>query len=236
MPEGGKLVLRTAMKAGPAGDFGVLLDVIDTGSGIAPEFLSRVFEPFFTTKKVGEGSGLGLSMVYGFVKQSDGELHIDSKVGQGTKISIWMPVTDPLEIDEKDALSDAPRSTAQRGQGQKILVVEDDPQVRAMITDMLTELGFSPTATADYDSAIGSLESNSDIQLVFTDINLGERRTGIDLMQQIAQDWPTTAVILTSGLPPEQLTESFGLDSTATVLAKPYSKEALLERLNQALA
>jgi len=236
MPEGGKLVLRTAMKAGPAGDFGVLLDVIDTGSGIAPEFLSRVFEPFFTTKKVGEGSGLGLSMVYGFVKQSDGELHIDSKVGQGTKISIWMPVTDPLEIDERDALSDAPRSTAQRGQGQQILVVEDDPQVRAMITDMLTELGFSPTASADYDSAIGSLESNSDIQLVFTDINLGERRTGIDLMQQIARDWPTTAVVLTSGLPPEQLTESFGLDSTATVLAKPYSKEALLERLNQALA
>lgn len=236
MPEGGKLILRTAMKASPAGDFGVLLDVIDTGSGIAPEFLSRVFEPFFTTKKVGEGSGLGLSMVYGFVKQSHGELHIDSKVGQGTKISIWMPITDPLEIDDKDTLSHQPKSAAHRGQGQKILVVEDDPQVRAMITDMLTELGYSPTASADYDSAITSLQSNSGIQLVFTDINLGERRTGIDLMQQIAQDWPSTPVVLTSGLPPEQLTESFGLDSTASVLAKPYSKEALLERLNQALA
>ncbi len=236
MPDGGKLILRTAMQKSPQGDSGVQLEVVDTGSGIAPEYLPRVFEPFFTTKKVGEGSGLGLSMVYGFVKQSHGELQIDSKVGGGTTISIWMPIADPLDIEDPNGQNSEPKLTPEQGHGERILVVEDDPQVRAMVTDMLMALGFSPTPCADYDAAIESLETDLSIQLVFTDINLGERRTGIDLMHQINKNWLHTAVVLTSGLPPDQLTQSFGLGSTQSVLAKPYSREALLGRLSQALA
>lgn len=235
MPNGGTLGLTTRVEQTVNSKLGVRLEVTDSGEGIAPEYLNRVFEPFFTTKKVGEGSGLGLSMVYGFVKQSQGELNIDSEVGKGTRISIWMPVADPLNLENSHAETTDSSVEQKRGRGEGILIVEDDPQVRAMITDMLEELGFSPIPSSGFDEALELLQTRSDIELVFTDINLGERRTGIDLMHQITAHWGEKPVLLTSGLPPEQLTQHFGLDASERVLAKPYSSEALLARLNQAL-
>ena len=234
MPEGGVLRLNTRVCDSPDGRQGVCVEVTDTGFGIAPQYLSRVFEPFYTTKKVGEGSGLGLSMVYGFVKQSQGEINISSKSGIGTEVSIWMPTTDPLQIDETPAQIKS-HADPQQGSGERILVVEDDPQVREMVNDLLDTLGFSPTTCANFDQATGILESEADIALVFTDVNLGEWRTGIDLMHWVHERWSSKPVLLTSGLPPEQLTQNFGLDSEFQILAKPYSREVLLERINRVL-
>lgn len=234
MPEGGALRLNTRVCDSPDGRQGVCVEVTDTGFGIAPQYLSRVFEPFYTTKKVGEGSGLGLSMVYGFVKQSQGEINISSKSGIGTEVSIWMPTTDPLQIDETPAQIKS-HADPQQGSGERILVVEDDPQVREMVNDLLDTLGFSPTTCANFDQATGILESEADIALVFTDVNLGEWRTGIDLMHWVHERWSSKPVLLTSGLPPEQLTQNFGLDSEFQILAKPYSREVLLERINRVL-
>jgi len=233
MPNGGALWLRTRHHKSVDGREGMILEVEDTGAGIPAEFLSRVFEPFFTTKRVGEGSGLGLSMVYGFVKQSQGEVEIDSKPGEGTKVSIWLPQTDPLQhVSETEAVA---LSVAVRGEGQTILVVEDDAQVRVMAEDMLQVLNFRPITVASFDDAIAALTTNPEIQLVFSDINLGERRTGIDLKKRVAAEYPNIPVLLTSGLPIEQLRQQFGMQLDISILEKPYTRDVLNEALNRAL-
>lgn len=236
MSEGGVVILRTFEALNPAGRSGIVLEVQDTGSGIAPENLSRVFEPFFTTKKVGEGSGLGLSMVYGFVKQSQGEVDIESQLGQGTRVRIWLPMADPLLDDTHSMNIDHVSELYKAGQGQRILVVEDDPLVRVMVQDMLQTLGFSPQCVSSFVEAMQIVERQSDIDLVFTDINLGERRTGIDLNRAIRRLNPNLPVLLTSGLPEDQLMRQFGMQEEIQMLAKPYSRETLLVSINRSLA
>lgn len=235
MDDGGVVTLRTYEASNPAGRSGIVLEVEDTGVGIAPENLSRVFEPFFTTKKVGEGSGLGLSMVYGFVKQSQGEIEIDSELGRGTRVRLWLPLADPL-LDEPLSINvDQTSELSQQGIGQRILVVEDDPLVRVMVQDMLQTLGFNPLCANNYFEAIQSVSKDQTIQLVFTDINLGERRTGIDIHIEIARLRPDLPVLLTSGLPNEQLMRQFDMQDDWQILAKPYSREELLFAINRAL-
>lgn len=236
MSDGGVVTIGTYEASNPAGRNGIVLEVQDTGSGIAPENLSRVFEPFFTTKKVGEGSGLGLSMVYGFVKQSQGEVDIESQLGQGTRVRIWLPMADPLLDDTHSISLDHASEFYKAGEGQRILVVEDDPLVRVMVQDMLQTLGFSPQCASSFVEAMQIVERQSDIDLVFTDINLGERRTGIDLNRAIRRLNPNLPVLLTSGLPEDQLMRQFGMQQDLQMLAKPYSRETLLLSINRALA
>ncbi len=236
MPDGGELTFTTRQLGqqllnGQQVD-AVMIRVTDTGSGIEAAHLARVFEPFFTTKEVGQGSGLGLSMVYGFVKQSGGDIRIHSEVGQGTRIEILLPRGEADEIPVKHASS---RALAQ-GHQQRLLLVEDDDEVRLVAEDMLVRLGYRVKSVSSAEQAQQLLHQQADVELVFTDINLGAGMNGVQLAQQIRQHWPDLPVLFSSGLSRSQLSEHYGLESTARLLPKPYRLEALADALQHALA
>ncbi|MBV1787681.1 PAS-domain containing protein [Marinobacterium sp. D7] len=236
MPEGGKLRFETCHvdNAGlESGDEAVLVRVQDTGAGISETHLARVFEPFFTTKEVGEGSGLGLSMVYGFVKQSQGDIRIHSQLGEGTRIDILLPrVTDlrPQEHDQDD------QGALPSGRGEWVLLVEDDQPVRDMAEDMLDSLGYRVESVVSIEAAYTALTERTDFALVFTDINLGTAENGLHLARDVAEMLPGLPVLLTSGLPADQLSSRYGLPVGQFVLAKPYHREALARAVSDALA
>ncbi len=189
MPDGGMLGIETANTWLDA-DYAaahedvqpglyVMLTVSDTGSGMPPEVIERAFEPFFTTKPVGKGSGLGLSMVYGLVKQCGGHVAIYSEVGQGTTVRLYLPQarTDVVATREEPK---APE-TAQEGSAEVILVVEDDPYVRQLSVKMLSSLGYRTLETGDAWAALRLLEENPEIALLFTDVVLPGRMNGAEL-------------------------------------------------------
>ena len=198
--------------------------VRDTGCGIPDALIRRVFEPFFTTKEIGEGSGLGLSMVYGFVKQSQGDIQIRSHVGQGTEVDILLPCETALPN-----LSITPDSASPLtlGQGQRILLVEDDPQVGQMSQDLLEGLGYGVVHVTGAEQALSVLQSQQNMALVFSDINLGSQWNGLALQQHLAHTYPELPVLLTSGLHPFLLQQRYGLTEEVAFIAKPYSRESL---------
>ncbi|RAU17990.1 hybrid sensor histidine kinase/response regulator [Nitrincola tibetensis] len=198
--------------------------VRDTGCGIPDALIRRVFEPFFTTKEIGEGSGLGLSMVYGFVKQSQGDIQIRSHVGQGTEVDILLPCETALPN-----LSTTPDSASPLtlGQGQRILLVEDDPQVGQMSQDLLEGLGYGVVHVTGAEQALSVLQSEQNMALVFSDINLGSQWNGLALQQHLAHTYPELPVLLTSGLHPFLLQQRYGLTEEVAFIAKPYSRESL---------
>ncbi len=207
---------------------GILISVADTGSGMERALLARVFEPFFTTKDLGKGTGLGLSMVYGFVQQSGGNVEIDSVVGEGTIVKIWLPA-----IAEQ---VDRPREEKTRpvtdidGAGVKILVVEDDADVRNVATSTLEALGFTVQEAQSGDEALLFLEADQSTALILSDVNMPGSLTGIDLGNIIRKRWPRLAVILTTGYVEEnQNLEGFEL------LLKPYRRADLVHKLCNAL-
>ncbi len=179
MPEGGKLTIETANTSLdyeyvirhpgiPAGQY-VLISVSDTGTGMSPETISRAFEPFFTTKAVGRGTGLGLSQVYGFVRQSKGHVKIYSEPGQGTTIKIYLP----RHYSSEQELQDQAKSTAVIPSGsaeETILVVEDEVAVRKLSVDSLEELGYTVIEAESAANALDILAQRPDIVLLFTDI------------------------------------------------------------------
>lgn len=200
------------------------ITVSDTGCGIPPAILRRVFEPFFTTKEIGEGSGLGLSMVYGFVKQSNGDIHITSSEGQGTQIEIWLPsITETIAQQSIETLG----LEQIRGRGERILLVEDDAQVALTAEALLDDLGYRVTAVTNATAAMSVLQAEGDVALVFTDINLGSTINGIQLGALVEAQWPELPVLFTSGLHQQQLKQRYGLLDRHTLLAKPYTREAL---------
>jgi len=237
MPEGGTLRLTTRRLRGVALNQtpcdAVQIAVADTGCGIDEAHLRRVFEPFFTTKEVGEGSGLGLSMVYGFVKQSEGDIQVHSILGQGTCIEILLPravaASEPAPPPVRAAAAE------QLGAGQWVLLVEDDPQVRTSAAELLAQLHYQVVVTAAADEALAVLHQRDDIALVFTDINLGTAVNGLQLAAQIRQQWPQLPVLLTSGLSSGQLSERYAMADEQPVLAKPYRREQLAAALSAAL-
>ncbi len=177
MADGGRLTIETANTRLDAastslqddvepGDY-VVVSVSDTGTGMPPDVVANAIDPFFTTKPVGEGTGLGLSMIYGFAKQSRGHLRIDSEVGQGTTVKLYLPraLQDAVDLD-------APAVETPRGQGETILVVEDDTTVRLIISDVLEELGYDVIAASDARPAIPLLQSDQRIDLMISDVVL----------------------------------------------------------------
>ena len=152
------------------GDY-VVISVSDTGIGMPADVVARAVDPFFTTKPVGEGTGLGLSMIYGFVKQSRGHLRIDSEVGQGTTIKLYLRRALQDAVDLETATVETPR-----GQGETILVVEDDTIVRLIISDVLEELGYNVVAAAEARDAIPVLKSDQRIDLMISDVDLSAHR------------------------------------------------------------
>ncbi|MBT5779178.1 MAG: PAS domain S-box protein, partial [Rhodospirillaceae bacterium] len=178
MPDGGKLTVastvveldeaQAAQEAEAAGKY-IEISVSDTGQGIAESDVEHVVEPFYTTKEVGQGSGLGLSMVFGFIKQSGGHLHITSQLGEGTRVALYLPIISGAAATARD--SDTTAAEA-RGAGQIILVVEDDSDLRHFVEQALGELGYRVCSAADAAEALNLLEENPGVELLFSDIVL----------------------------------------------------------------
>jgi CheY-like chemotaxis protein len=243
MPHGGRLVLETANvrldedRAAPQKDVRpgpyVMLSVSDTGVGMTREVLERVYEPFFTTKEAGKGSGLGLSMVYGLVKQSGGHITIYSEPGQGTTVRLYLP---RQQVDSaKTAQPQAPETTP-LGQGETILVVEDDPDVRLFAVSALQSLGYDTRQASDSNTALEVLDTTSGIALLFTDIVLPGNMDGVGLAAEAQRRHPGLPVLFTSGYTEHTLLGHGNGVESAEVLTKPYRKAELAGKLRALLS
>jgi PAS domain S-box-containing protein len=213
------------------GDY-VLLTVTDEGVGMTPDVLQRVFEPFFTTKDVGKGSGLGLSMVFGFIKQSNGHVSIHSKPGFGTAVRIYLPAAKaPTERAETPApMQEEPLA----GGSETVLVAEDDPFVRAYAVNCLSSLGYQVVAAANGEDALVKLTESVPVDLLFTDVVM----PGIDgweLADRARRLRPGLKVLLTSGYALETLESRGRLHPGTAVLNKPYRKVVLAKRVRDTL-
>lgn len=208
----------------------VMLAVTDTGTGIAPEILEQVFEPFFTTKAEGKGSGLGLSMVYGFVKQSGGHVRIYSEVGEGTTIRIYLP-----RVHESEEIIADSEAIDTSGGSETILVVEDDEEVRQTVTEMLRELGYDVLTAKDPNSAMPILESGVNIDLLFSDVVMPGPLRSPELARKAKELIPGIGVLFTSGYTENAIVHGGRLDPHVSLLTKPYSRQLLAARIREAL-
>jgi signal transduction histidine kinase len=239
MPQGGTIVLETRSVTLAAGSPGfqdevtpgryVVISVSDRGQGIPAHLLPRVFEPFFTTKEVGKGSGMGLSMVYGFARQSGGHVTIESTEGQGTTVRLFLPVaagaTDEPELDP----ADSPEWTAN---GLRALVVEDQESVLRTVIRMLKALGFKVVSAMSADAALDELESAGPFDLLFTDIVLPGIMDGVALAEEIRARSPNTRILLTSGFTEHSLSAADLNSSDVEFLMKPYKKQDLQSKFS----
>ncbi|MFZ6761570.1 response regulator [Pseudoroseomonas sp. WGS1072] len=208
----------------------VMLAVSDTGSGMPPELLEKVFEPFFTTKREGRGTGLGLSMVYGFVKQSHGHIKIYSEVGQGTTVRLYLPRSHNAE----EAVAPAVPALLEGG-SETILVVEDDPVVQATVVDLLGDLGYTVLRTSDGQSALTLARSGVAIDLLFTDVVMPGPVRAPDLARQVQTLMPHCAVLFTSGYTENAIVHGGRLDPGVNLLSKPYRREDLARKVRHTL-
>lgn len=247
MPDGGRLTIETAnsyLDEAYARRFGdvepgqyVLLSVTDTGTGIQPDVLERVFEPFFTTKGTGVGSGLGLAMVHGFVKQSNGHVRIYSEVGQGTTVKVYLPRSVGAEdVPSNPAGTDAPISPLPRSQpNETLLVVEDNDGVREYAVSMLEDLGYRVIEAADVEGALKALEGGPSIDLLFTDVVLPGKASGRDLAEMLEQRFPGLPVLFTTGYTRNAIVHNGRLDAKVHLLNKPYTQQQLARKLRELL-
>ncbi len=208
----------------------VVIAVTDTGAGIPAELLESVFEPFFTTKPEGQGTGLGLSMVYGFVKQSGGHIKIYSEVGQGTTVRLYLPRSKGMEDVETD-VEFGPAS----GGAETVLVVEDDEQLRLTVVDMLSELGYRVLKAKDAGSALAIVESGVPIDLLFTDVVMPGPLRSPELARKAKERLPGLVVLFTSGYTENAIVHGGRLDEGIELLSKPYSREALARKIQYVL-
>lgn len=242
MPKGGTLMIEAANKhldesyaaesdeVNPGGY--VMLAVKDTGTGIPADVMSRVFEPFFTTKALGKGSGLGLSMVYGFVKQSNGHVKIDSEPGNGTTVRLYLPRASEARDSRDDA---AAVSFIPRGNGETVLLAEDNAEVRYVVATQLKDLGYQVHEVDNATQALEVLARTDRIDLLMTDIVMRGRMTGTDLAHEARKLRPALKVLLTSGF---ARTSAMAADADGSFgfLAKPYRKAELAQEVRSALA
>jgi CheY-like chemotaxis protein len=182
--------------AAPDGIY-VLISVEDDGAGIPADVIDKVFEPFFTTKEVGKGSGLGLPMVYGFVKQSGGQVELDSASGRGTRVSLYLPAADAVEMAEETRSSVHPETSA--GSSELVLVVEDDQEVREVVCRMLEDQGYRFRAVADAHAGLALIRADPEIALLLSDVTLPKRMSGVELARRAMELRPDLAVLLMSG-------------------------------------
>ena len=238
MPDGGQLELSTSTvdvvegesATVPAGRYAVV-SVADTGTGMPPEVVERAFEPFFTTKPIGKGTGLGMSMVYGFMQQSGGHIGIDSVTGRGTTISLYIPLAEPAEA----AAEATNGSGVSLGDGQQILVVEDDPQVRMLVTVVLEDLGYQVEVVGDADAAIPILASPRSIDLLVTDVGL-PGLNGRQLAEIARQSRPALPVLFMTGYAEKAQERSAFLEDGMAMIAKPFLLDAFSAAVRQSMA
>lgn len=244
MPGGGTLTITTKNVAldpstlsrdneGAPGDY-VLVEVSDTGEGMTEETQKRAVEPFYTTKEVGSGSGLGLSMVYGFLRQSDGYFDIESEGGQGTCIKLYLPRDRANKAGLKKQAQSP--SVARNGDGQTILVVEDDSEVRNVVIRQLEGLGYNVVSVADAESALSALEEKPEIDLLFTDVMLGAGMNGVELAVEAKKRADGLKVLCTSGYAENAVFELHNNSYELELIAKPFTREELSARLEAVFA
>ncbi len=241
MPDGGKLTIETAntrldddYAAAQAdvkpGQY-VMLAVTDTGSGMPPEVREHVFEPFYTTKAVGAGSGLGLSMVYGFVKQSGGHVTIYSEEGEGTTIKLYLPRSaETKTVERKPAANEVPAA-----RGETVLVVEDDPEVRTLAVALLSSLGYQIMEAATAAAALEQLGSTTRINLLLTDVMLAGGMNGRELAAEAEQCAPGLPVLYMSGYTADAIMHHGRLDADAELLQKPFRRADLAQAVRKVL-
>lgn len=244
MPDGGQLVIATS-EADVDADFieqhpGALpghylvLRVKDTGTGIAKEDLAKVIEPFFTTKEVGRGTGLGLSSVYGFAKQSDGFLLIDSDVGAGTVVSIYLPVAEALPDAHVPSRPTSDSSDAPVDAGQTVLVVEDDPRVRAITVARLQHLGYDVLDADCADAALSTLRTRPAVDLLLTDIVMPGRLSGIELAAEVKRSRPDIKILFAASYS-KQAASLDEQEQLGPWLQKPYKQADLARKVREVL-
>ena len=208
----------------------VMLAVSDNGPGMPREVRERAFEPFFTTKAEGQGTGLGLSMAYGFVKQSGGHIKIYSEPGHGTTIKIFLPRTRAMVAAPQRA-----RLDVVRGGNETIVVVEDDDAVRSAVVDILGGLGYTVLAASDADSALALLESGTRVELLFTDVVMPGALRSPDLARLARQRHPHIAVLFTSGYTRNAMMHGARLDPDVELISKPYRRDELARKVRALL-
>ncbi|KRR04677.1 histidine kinase [Bradyrhizobium jicamae] len=242
MPNGGKLAFETSnvfldenyagMHDEVAPGHYVMIAVSDTGSGIPPALLERVFEPFFTTKEVGRGTGLGLSMVFGFVKQSGGHVKIYSEEGHGTSVKIYLPRATGLQQTAAEALVAANIE----GGNETVLVVEDDALVRRYVMTQIESLGYTTLEAANASDALRVIDDVPAIDLLFTDVIMPGTMNGRQLVDEALKRRPGLKTLYTSGYTENAIVHHGRLDSGVLLLAKPYRKSELAKMIRLALA
>jgi PAS domain S-box-containing protein len=243
MAPGGKLTIETRnahldddyVRINPEvapGDY-VMLAVTDTGSGMPPEVIARAFEPFFTTKATGKGTGLGLSMIYGFAKQSGGHLKIYSEVGHGTTIRLYMPRH--MAQAPSAGVAKASEPAGHAGGRETILVVEDDPMVRGLVTTRLLELGYRILEAAEGASALKILESAAAIDLLLTDVVLPGAMTGRALGGAAKRLRPRLKILYSSGYTRNSIDHQGKLDPGVQFLPKPFRRAELAAKVREVL-
>jgi PAS domain S-box-containing protein len=213
------------------GDY-VVVSVSDDGSGIEPHLLSKVFEPFFTTKEVGKGSGLGLSMVYGFAKQSRGHVRIQSQLGRGTTIKLLLPRSAGSTVPEP--VRETP-VRAPQGDRELVLVVEDDAQLRALVVELLRRLGYRTLAAGDAASALRQLAESDGVAMLLADMVLPGGMNGAELAKRAKALVPGLPVLFMSGYTENAVIHDGRLDAGVQLLEKPFTSHALASAMRKAL-
>ena len=213
-----------------AGEY-VVLEVNDTGTGMSPEAIEHAFEPFFTTKEVGEGSGLGLSMIYGFAKQSGGHVTIYSEEGHGTTVRLYLPQVRQNTMQETETQAD----DAPIGQGERILVIEDDPDVRTLVLQMLESLGYLAFDVSDAAAARNFLGRNEAVDLIVSDVILPGGMSGPEFAEDARADNPELRIIFMSGYPAGATNRNGLLNADEVLLTKPFRRAGLARAVRDAL-
>jgi CheY-like chemotaxis protein len=243
MPEGGRITIETANRwidrhaakehDMPEGQY-LSLCVTDTGTGMTPDVIAKAFDPFFTTKPTGEGTGLGLSMIYGFAKQSGGQVRIYSEVGEGTTVCLYLPRhTGDAEHDE--VLPETgllPFAEA----GETVLIVDDEPTVRMLVTDVLGDLGYTAVEAADGAGGLKVLQSGARVDLLITDVGLPGGLNGRQMADAARITRPDLKVLFITGFAENALLTNGQLEPGMAVLTKPFAVDTLAARIRELIA
>ena len=241
MPDGGTITIETANKwlddrsarqrDLPPGQY-LSICVTDTGTGMSPETIERAFEPFFTTKPLGQGTGLGLSMIYGFARQSGGQVRIYSEVGQGTTMCVYLP-RHLGEADDETGTEQAP--TAEAGKGETVLIVDDEATIRHLVDEVLDELGYTVIGAADGAAGLKVLQSGSRIDLLITDVGLPNGMNGRQVADAARALRPALRVLFITGYAENAAVGNGHLDPGMELLTKPFSLEDLTRKVKTML-
>nr|WP_166058055.1 MULTISPECIES: PAS domain-containing protein [unclassified Methylobacterium] len=243
MPDGGRITIETANKwmderaarqhDMPEGQY-LSLCVTDTGTGMSPDIVAKVFEPFFTTKPIGAGTGLGLSMIYGFAKQSGGQVRIYSEIGEGTTVCIYLP-RHYGEVEREDG-SDGTVALPRSEQGETVLVVDDEPTVRMLVTDVLEDLGYASIEAGDSATGLKILQSDVRIDLLVTDVGLPGGMNGRQMADAARVSRSDLKVLFITGYAENAAVGNGHLAPGMAVLTKPFSVESMAARIRSIIA